>query len=100
MNLSAAFNSLHEIVFMGSARQVFNSYPPTAAYMRPWSGSALVQVMACRLLGAKALPEPMLAYCQLNKFQWNSNRNSIIFIQENAFESVVGQNGDYFVRRK
>ena len=27
--------------------------------------SALVQVMACRLFGAKPLPEPMLAYCQL-----------------------------------
>ena len=26
----------------------------------------LVQVMACRLFGAKPLPEPMLAYCQLD----------------------------------
>ena len=28
--------------------------------MRQWTGSALVQVMACRLFGAKPLPEPML----------------------------------------
>ena len=28
-------------------------------------GSALVQIMTCRLFGAKPLPEPMLASCQL-----------------------------------
>ena len=27
---------------------------------------AFVQVMACRLLGAKPSPEPMLDYCQLD----------------------------------
>ena len=51
-----------------------NSSPTSAAYMRQWTGSALVQVMACRLLSP--LPVPMLAYCQLDsweKFQWNSN---------------------------
>ena len=39
--------------------------PPNAAYMRRWSGSALVQIMACRLFGAKSLSKPMLGYCQL-----------------------------------
>ena len=38
--------------------------PPSAAYMRQWTLSALVQVMACHLLGAKPLPEPILTYCQ------------------------------------
>ena len=33
------------------------------ALVRHWS--ALVQVMACRLVGAKPLPEPTLTYCQL-----------------------------------
>ena len=33
---------------------------PSATYMRRWTGSSFVQVMACRLLGAKPLPEPML----------------------------------------
>ena len=33
------------------------SYPSSAVYMRPWSRSALVQVMACRLFDAKKLPE-------------------------------------------
>ena len=48
--------------------------------------------MACRLDGAKPLSEPMLEYFNWtlwNKFQWNFNRNSNIFIHENEFESVV-----------
>ena len=40
-----------------------NSSPPSAAR---WTGSALVQVMACHIIGAKPLPEPMLIYCPLN----------------------------------
>ena len=38
---------------------------PSAAYMRQWTGSSLIQVMACRLFARKPLPEPMLIYCQL-----------------------------------
>ena len=44
----------------------FNSTSPTAACLRQWMGSALVEIMACRLLGAKPLSEPMLSYCQLD----------------------------------
>ena len=43
-----------------------NSSPPSATYMHQWTGSKLVQVMACRLFGAKSLPELMLTYCQLD----------------------------------
>ena len=43
-----------------------NSSPPSAAYMRQWIGSALVQIMACRLFSAKPLSKPMLSYCQLD----------------------------------
>ena len=32
-----------------------NSSRPSAAYMRRWAGSALGQMMACRLFGAKAI---------------------------------------------
>ena len=46
-----------------------NPSPPSAAYMRHWNGSALVQVLACRLFGAKPLPEPMLVYCQLDSWE-------------------------------
>ena len=66
-----------------------NWSPPSAAFMRQWTGSSLVQVMACRLFGAKPLPETMLTYCQLDSrepFQWILKRNSIIFIQENAIQ--------------
>ena len=38
----------------------------SAAYMRQWIGSVLVQIMACRLFGAKALSKPVLGYCQLD----------------------------------
>ena len=43
-----------------------NSSPLSAAYMRQWTGSASVQVMACRLFGAKPFPEVMLTYHQLD----------------------------------
>ena len=45
---------------------VFNSSSPSAAYMCRWAGSTLVQKMDCCLFGAKPIPEPMLAYCQLD----------------------------------
>ena len=42
-----------------------NSLRPSNAYMRQWTRSSLVQKMACRLVDAKPLSEPMLADCQL-----------------------------------
>ena len=56
--------------------------------------------LACHLFGAKALPEPMLAHCQLdlkNKLQWNSNQNTKLFIEENAFKKCRLRNGGHFV---
>ena len=67
--------------------------PPSAAYVRRWTGCALVQVMACRLFGAKPLPEPMLGLIVNLSFrdelQWNVNRNRKTFNPENALENVV-----------
>ena len=37
--------------------------------MRQWTGPSSVQIMACRLFGAKPLPEPMLVYCQLDSWE-------------------------------
>ena len=55
------------------------------------SGSALVQAMACRLLGAKPLPGDQ-CWCIVkspgNKFQWHLNQNSIIFMPEYAFKML------------
>ena len=45
---------------------IINSSPPSAAYMRWWSGSPLIQIRACRLDGTKPSSEPVLAYCQLD----------------------------------
>ena len=35
-------------------------------YMCWWTGSALVQIIACRLDGTMSLSQPALAYCQLD----------------------------------
>ena len=43
-----------------------NSFTPSAAYMCQWIRSAMFQIMACRLCGAKPLSEPMLGYHQMN----------------------------------
>ena len=37
-----------------------NTLRPGEAYMHQLNGSSLDQVMACRLQGAKPLPEPMM----------------------------------------
>ena len=53
---------------------------------------SLVQIMACRLVGAKTLFQSMLKYCYLhlrNYFQWNIKQSWHTFIQENAFENVI-----------
>ena len=42
------------------------SYLPSAAYMHQWIWSALVQIMAWCLLGAKSLSKPGLSYWQLD----------------------------------
>ena len=36
----------------------------STAFFQQWTGSALVQTMACHLLNTKPLPEPMLTCCQ------------------------------------
>ena len=46
--------------------------------------------MACRLLGAKPLPEPMLVFIVnwtlRNKIQWNTDQNTKFVIDKNALE--------------
>ena len=57
-------------------------------YMCQWTGSSLVHVIACRMLGAKSLPEPILQLDPQKVFSEKSNWNTTIFIQENVFENV------------
>ena len=51
----------------------------------------MVQIMACRLVGAKPLSEPMLEYCWFDpsKQTFVLSKMSYIYIQEIAFENVV-----------
>ena len=70
----------------------FNSSRPRDSYMRKKTGPSLVQIMACRLFGAKPLSEPMLNYCQLETCKHISMTfwsNTTVCIEENAFESVI-----------
>ena len=46
-----------------------NSFPPSAAYIREWIRSALVQIMVCRLFGTKPLSKPVLGCCQLHPME-------------------------------
>ena len=68
-------------------------YPPphSAAYMRQWFGSALVEIMACRLFGAKPLSIPMIKYCQLDTEEQTSMKfkTQTLFIHENASVNIV-----------
>ena len=77
-----------------------NSAPPSATDTRQWTRSASIHAMACRLFGAKPLPEPFWLIVN-----WTHGNNSvkfeynlIILIQENAFENVICQDGGHFVQ--
>ena len=64
--------------------------PPSAAYMRQRTGSALVQIMARRLFGSKPLSKPMLGCYRMDhkkKLQWIliTMQN---FIRENVTENI------------
>ena len=54
--------------------KLINSMQPGDAYMRHWTGSSLVQEMACHLFGTKPSPEPMLTYCQIYLYHQTSIR--------------------------
>ena len=82
-----------------------NSSPPSAAYMRQWIGSALVQIMAWRLFGAKPLSKPMLGYYEVviislrNKLQWNFKQNAKLFIHYIAAANIVKmRDGGHFAQ--
>ena len=78
-----------------------NSLRPSDASMRQQNKPSLVQLMACRLFGAKPFSEPMLEYFQLdprNKLQWVFNRNINVFIQENTYVYVAYVMADILFR--
>ena len=82
-----------------SQRASENPSSPSAAYMRQWIWSALIQTMACRIFGGRQLSEPVLGYCQFrNKLQWNFNQNTKLFIYEYASENIVCEEAAIFVQ--
>ena len=67
-----------------------NSSPLSAAYVRRWIGSALLQIMVCRLFGTKPLSEQTFRYSlelspgpliYRNKLQWNVKQNRKLFTE-------------------
>ena len=54
------------IPFVAHVKTTINLFPPSAAYMHQWIDPTLVQILACRLFGAKPLSKPILCYCQLD----------------------------------
>ena len=60
--VSKSMDSMQNWVYLAPV----NLLRPSDAYMRRWTGSSLVQIMALRLFGTKPLSEPMLEYCWLD----------------------------------
>ena len=69
--------------------------------MHWWNGSALVQIMACRLDGTKPLSEPMVTYCQLEPKEHISMKFYLKFIYFHSRKCIWTcclQNGSHFVQ--
>ena len=69
-----------------------NSSPPSATYMRRWIGSAFIQIMTCRLFGAKPLSSQCWVIVNLtlrNNFSDIFFLNTKPLIYENTFKISV-----------
>ena len=92
INTSTYFPDSCGRVLANNQKLYLNSFPPSAAYMRQGTGSALVQAMACCLFGTKPLPEPMLIFRQLDPCEQTSVKfqsKYFFFFHENTYENVV-----------
>ena len=72
----------------------FNSLRPSNAYMRQYNIPTLLQIMACRLCGAKPFSETMLPYCQLDPKEHISVKLYLkfkSFHSRNLFENVLSE---------
>ena len=63
MRTKAPWNMLYTWNGRNAAR---NTPWSAEVFMRQWIRSSLIQLMACRLLGARPLPKPMMTYYQLD----------------------------------
>ena len=78
------------VIHRSPAKTSLNSSPPSAPHLRQWTGSTLVQIMACRL----SAPSHYLDQCWnifnwtlRNKLKWNLNQNTKLSIHEITFVS-------------
>ena len=74
------------------------AFSPSAAYIRQCTWLSSAQVMACRLFGAKPLPESMLLICQSDPWEQVSVKLEFEFYQfhtEYAFDNVVYLGGHF-----
>ena len=75
--MNKRMGSIYPESYMPSVWHWHSSSPRSASYMRQWTGWALVQIMACSLIGAKPLSKPswnIVNWTLRNKLQWNSNK--------------------------
>ena len=80
---------------------LFNLSTPSARYLQWWTGSALVQAIACRLSGAKPFPELMLPFCHLDPWEQTSVKFESkwkTFHSWKCLRSWRLWNGGYFVQ--
>ena len=71
---------------------MINSSPPSAAYMREWMGSALVQIMACAYWTPSHFLNQrwvIVNWILKNKFQWKFNQSAKHFVHENASDNII-----------
>ena len=71
--------------------------------MRQWRHRCMVSIMACRLIGAQPLSEPMMTYCWLDtqeKHRWILNQFVDIFIKGNTFGNIVCEKSAILSRPK
>ena len=77
-----------------------NSLRSSYAYMRQQIKPLLVQIMACRLFGAKSFSEPMLEYCRLDPLEQISVKYLLKYIHFHSNKYIWKcrlQNGGHFV---
>ena len=55
------------LIYQSFDAKIFNQLRPCDAYMRQYNIPTLLQMMACRLFGAKPLSESLLPYCQRDR---------------------------------
>ena len=113
LNVDSEIHVLHDIIHriygvtsLGLQRNISPAKPlnlisPDCRKYASVNGSVLVQIIVCRLFGAKPLSNQcwvIVNWTLLNKLQWNFNQNTKLFIHKNGIWIYHLQNGGHFVQ--